>query len=61
MSREPGRRPPGWWALLPAGVTVIVAAIVFLDTVLAVAVIAFVVALAGLALLGDEGLGDDWL
>jgi hypothetical protein len=43
-----------WWRLLPGGVAVIVAAVVFLETVLAVAVVAFVVALAGLALFGDE-------
>jgi hypothetical protein len=50
-----------WWALMPGSVAVIVAAVVFLDTVLAVAVVAFVVALGALALFGDEWLGDEWL
>jgi hypothetical protein len=49
-----------WWALLPGSVAVIVAAVLFLETVLAVAVVAFVVVLGGLALFGDEWLGDEW-
>jgi uncharacterized membrane protein HdeD (DUF308 family) len=50
-----------WWMLVPGGLGVVVAAVVYLDTVLAVAVVAFVVALGALALFGDEWLRDDWL
>jgi hypothetical protein len=49
-----------WWALIPGGVGLVVAAVVFLETILAVAVVAFVVALAVLALFGTDWFGDEW-
>jgi uncharacterized membrane protein HdeD (DUF308 family) len=67
IRRAPGRNGEDpftglswWWMLVPGGVAVGVAAVVFLDALVAVAVVAAVVVLGGLALLGDEWLGDDW-
>jgi hypothetical protein len=75
VSREPGARPPvhsgpddgdtyaglsWWWMLVPGGLGVAVAAVVFLDALVAVAVVAGVVVLGGLALFGDEWLRDEW-
>jgi hypothetical protein len=59
-SEDPYTGLSWWWVLIPGGLGVAVAAVVFLETVLAVAVVAFLVALAGLALVSDEWLGDDW-
>jgi hypothetical protein len=44
----------------PTGVALAVAAVIFLDSVVAVVAVAFLVALAGFALFGDEWL-DQWL
>jgi hypothetical protein len=75
VSRDPGARPPvrsgpddsdpytglsWWWMLVPGGLGVAVAAVVFLDALVAVAVVAGVVVLGGLALFGDEWLRDEW-
>jgi hypothetical protein len=49
-----------WWMLVPGGLGVAVAAVVFLDALVAVAVVAGVVVLGGLALFGDEWLRDEW-
>jgi hypothetical protein len=59
-AEDPSTGLSWWWGLLPGSVAVIVAAVLFLETVLAVAVVAFVVVLGGLALFGDEWLGDEW-
>jgi hypothetical protein len=49
-----------WWMLAPTGLALAVAAFVFVDTLVAVAVIGVIVVLGGLALFSDEWLGDDW-
>jgi hypothetical protein len=48
-----------WWMLAPGGVALAVAAFVFVDTLVALAMIAVIVVLGGLALFSDEWLGDD--
>jgi hypothetical protein len=49
-----------WWMLAPTGLALAVAAFVFVDTFVAVAVIAVIVVLGGLALFSDEWPGDDF-
>jgi hypothetical protein len=49
-----------WWMAAPTGIALAVAAVIFLDSVVAVVVAAFLVALAGFAVFGDEWL-DQWL
>jgi hypothetical protein len=75
VSRERGGRPTGrgglddgdryaglswWWMLVPGGLGLAVAAVVFLDALVAVAVVAGVVVLGGLVLFGDDWLRDEW-
>jgi hypothetical protein len=49
-----------WWMLAPGGLAIAVAAVIFLDTVLAVAVVAAIVVVVGLALFWDDWFADFW-